>query len=104
METRARRRSWTTSTVPVLLKFPDYARDGDSHATIGGFSEDLAATAHRLAFNMREFARGGKYEAFFNGRSPFDIHSDEFVVLELGKLEQQRSLFQRRGPPGDQPR
>jgi conjugal transfer ATP-binding protein TraC len=76
-----------------LQSFPDCVRGGDTEATNSGFSEELAATAHRLAFNMREFARGGKYEVFFNGKSPFDIHSDEFVVLELGKLEQQRSLF-----------
>jgi len=76
-----------------LQKYPDHAQNGDGEPINGGFSEELAATAHRLAFNMREFARGGKYEVFFNGKSPFDIRNDEFVVLELGKLEQQRSLF-----------
>jgi conjugal transfer ATP-binding protein TraC len=76
-----------------LQTYPDCARDSDSAAAMGGFSEELEAIAHRLAFNMREFARGGKYEVFFNGHSPFDIRNDEFVVLELGKLEQQRSLF-----------
>ncbi|MGD0235582.1 MAG: TraC family protein [Syntrophorhabdales bacterium] len=72
-----------------LKAYPDDAKEGVN----GGFSDELSATAHRLAFTMREFARGGKYEAFFNGRSPFNIRDDEFVVLELGKLEQQRSLF-----------
>ncbi len=75
-----------------LKSYPAHARD-DGKEMEGGFSEELSAIAHRLAFNMREFARGGAYEVFFNGRSPFDIHNDEFVVLELGKLEQQRSLF-----------
>jgi conjugal transfer ATP-binding protein TraC len=76
-----------------LRRYPDRARESSVESANGGFSEELAATAHKLAFNMREFARGGKYEIFFNGKSSFNIHDDEFVVLELGKLEHQRSLF-----------
>ena len=76
-----------------LRRYPDRARERSGESANGGFSEELAATAHKLAFNMREFARGGKYEVFFNGKSSFNIHDDEFVVLELGKLEHQRSLF-----------
>ena len=30
---------------------------------------------------------------YFNGPSGFNIHDDEFVVLELGHLEQQKQLF-----------
>lgn len=49
--------------------------------------------AHELAFNLREFCTGGAYGHIFNGRSTFNIGSDEFVVLELEKLLTDAQLF-----------
>jgi conjugal transfer ATP-binding protein TraC len=57
------------------------------------FTTELEITAHRLAFAMAEFSRDGRYGQYFNGPSGFNIHDDEFVVLELGHLEQQKQLF-----------
>lgn len=49
--------------------------------------------AHELAFNLRDFTSKGRYGRFFNGKSTFDISSDEFVVLELEQLKSQAELF-----------
>lgn len=49
--------------------------------------------AGMLSLNLREFTSDGSFGKFFNGRSTFDIRSDEFVVLELEHLKGQKALF-----------
>ncbi len=68
------------------------AKIGASSAN-AAFTNELEVTAHRLAFAMAEFSRDGRYGPYFNGPSGFTIHDDDFVVLELGHLEQQKQLF-----------
>ena len=76
-----------------LKTFPDNVT-GDHYKSMSSlFSAELTNIAHRLAFNMRQFSRDGMYGGFFNGRSSFNIHNDTFVVLELGKLSEQKALF-----------
>ena len=50
-------------------------------------------TASMLAFNLTDFTTQGNYGRWFNGRSNFNISSDEFVVLELEHLKPQKELF-----------
>jgi conjugal transfer ATP-binding protein TraC len=54
---------------------------------------ELAHLAKMLAFNLTEFTSGHLYGRWFNGRSDFDISSDEFVVLELMHLRARPELF-----------
>lgn len=49
--------------------------------------------AREMAFNLRDFRSDGIYGRFFNGKSTFDIRSDDFVVLELDRLKPQKELF-----------
>lgn len=53
----------------------------------------IVEQAGMLSFNLREFTSQGTFGRYFNGRSTFDIRSDEFVVLELEHLKGQTSLF-----------
>ena len=46
-----------------------------------------------MAFNLKDFRKEGIYGNFFNGKSSFDIRSDDFVVLELERLKPQAELF-----------
>lgn len=75
-----------------LTLYPRYATDEDFEHN-PGFQKELAITAHRLAFNMHQFARDGVYGRYFNGKSTFNIKNDEFVTLELGKISSKRDLF-----------
>jgi len=56
-------------------------------------NENFTLLAHTLAFNLSEFTSDGSFGRWFNGKSNFDISSDEFVVLELDKLKHMRELF-----------
>ena len=76
-----------------LAKYPMYAGNDEEEHNNTLFREELATTAHRLSFNMRQFARGGQYEKYFNGASTFNIRNDEFVTLELGKISSKKELF-----------
>ena len=73
-----------------LMKFPDLPGAGlDEMAD----NKKLIATARKLAFNIREFTSHGFHGEFFTGQSSFDIHRDEFVVLELENLKVQPDLY-----------
>lgn len=76
-----------------LRTYPQNAHTDDHTQMIASLSEELINTAQKLAFNMRQFSREGLYGGFFNGPSDFNIYEDEFVVLELGKLSDQKALF-----------
>ena len=69
------------------------AKVGTPSSGSAAFTTELEITAHRLAYAMAEFSRDGRYGQYFNGPSQFNIHDDDFVVLELGHLEQQKQLF-----------
>ncbi len=49
--------------------------------------------AKRMAFNLRDFKKNGRFGDFFNGESTFNIAQDDFVVLELERLKPQKELF-----------
>lgn len=49
--------------------------------------------AHELAFNLYDFTSKGNFGQYFNGKSTFNIANDDFVVLELEKLNSQKELF-----------
>jgi conjugal transfer ATP-binding protein TraC len=53
----------------------------------------LVPRAQELAFNLAQYDIDGDYGRFFNGRSTFDISSDDFVVLELERLRERKDLF-----------
>lgn len=73
-----------------LMKFPDApGADLDEMAD----NPKLIETARNLAFNIREFTSHGSHGKCFIGPSTFDIHSDEFVVLELENLKVQPDLY-----------
>lgn len=54
---------------------------------------DWATIAQNMALNLSDFTPSGQYGRYFNGRSNFDISSDEMVVLELEYLKSQKDLF-----------
>ena len=70
-----------------LSTFPKYF-DGDRQNV-----QFAVKKAHALAFNLRDFIASGYYGRFFNGKSTFDISSDQFVVLELDRLKGDKELF-----------
>ncbi len=77
------------AVVNYLKVFPKHVDNVDEHKDL-----DFAVNkAHELAFNLTDFKSTGIYGRFFNGKSTFDISSDEFVVLELERLRTQRELF-----------
>ena len=71
----------------------DYLANFESFAGEFGEVPKLSLLAKTLAFNLTEFTSGHLYGRWFNGRSDFDITSDEFVVLELQHLRPKPELF-----------
>ncbi len=75
-----------------LSQFPKYAGD-----EFDGYTEqDIAIfrnAAQTLAYNLKDFTSGQAFGRWFNGKSNFDISTDEFVVLELEHLKPQKELF-----------
>jgi conjugal transfer ATP-binding protein TraC len=55
--------------------------------------QGVVDTAKIMAFNMSDFTSNGIYGRYFNGKSTFDISSDDFVILELQKLKEVKDLF-----------
>lgn len=53
----------------------------------------LESEARGMGFNLRDYCSAGMYGHFFNGKSTFNIHDDEFVVLELEALKNSPDLF-----------
>ncbi len=54
---------------------------------------DLKRIATTLAFNLRAFTSAGEHGKWFNGPSTLNIESDDFVVLELQELKENKELF-----------
>lgn len=73
-----------------LMKFPD-APGSDLDEMSDNLK--LIEAARKMAFNIREFTSHGFHGKFFVGPSTFDIHHDEFVVLELENLKAQPDLY-----------
>jgi conjugal transfer ATP-binding protein TraC len=71
----------------------EYLANFESFAGEFGEVPKLSLLAKTLAFNLTEFTTGHLYGRWFNGRSDFDIGSDEFVVLELKHLQPKPELF-----------
>lgn len=70
-----------------LETFPEHAKN---------LKTDLPALkdlASEMAFNLIEFTTQGNYGRWVNGPSTLDIANDEFVVLELEHLKEQKELF-----------
>lgn len=100
-----------TETQQTLMKHAvdfAYARDGGEfgiqhvHEYLktypalaeGGAKLDTATPiANEMAFNLADWIPGGRYGAMFNGKSTFNIAADDFVVLELEQLLNDRELF-----------
>lgn len=55
--------------------------------------EGAIPLANEMAFNLRDFCSRGVYGRIFNGKSNFNIASDQFVVLELERLLTNAQLF-----------
>ena len=57
------------------------------------YSEDIQNIATALAFTLGDFAEGGTYAKYFQGRSTLQIDQDDWVVLELERLMGIPQLF-----------
>ncbi|RMB05046.1 TraC family protein [Eilatimonas milleporae] len=73
-----------------LATFPAHAEEEVEQTGVYDF---LIEKARTLAFNLAPFCSEGEYGRYFNGKSTFDIHEDDFVVLELDRLRQFPQLF-----------
>lgn len=76
-----------------LKTYPLHAGSEFSEKISSSGMEDIKGSAHKLAFNLKDFMRDGQYGQWFNGPSNFNITDDDFVVLELEELESQPELF-----------
>ncbi|MBN2570068.1 MAG: TraC family protein [Deltaproteobacteria bacterium] len=76
-----------------LNSFPEQASGEEKEGIDNSRMEAFSDIAHELAFNLTEYINSGIYGKWFNGPSNFDISNDEFVVLELEHLKQQKELF-----------
>ena len=65
--------------------YPKLAKDVDY--------EGAVPLAREMAFNIRDFCTGGQYGRIFNGKSNFNIASDQFVILELERILDNAQLF-----------
>lgn len=73
-----------TTVFQFLKEFKKY---GDSD------SREICEAAEKLAFSLADWTNDGVYAKYFNGRASFNIASDEMVVLELGRIKSQSSLY-----------
>lgn len=55
--------------------------------------DQLTPMAREMAFNLQDFSSKGRYGRMFNGKSTFNISSDDFVVLEMERLLTDPELF-----------
>lgn len=55
--------------------------------------DQLIPLAKEMAFNLHDFSSKGRYGRMFNGKSTFNIGSDDFVVLEMERLLTDPELF-----------
>ena len=56
--------------------------------------ESAIPTAKEMSYNLGDFTLDGKYGRLFNGKSTLNISKDDFVVLELENIMNDRELFQ----------
>lgn len=70
-----------------LSTYPKYVMD-QSRSPL-----EITEKAKLMGFNLQDWISDGRYGRFANGKSTFDISSDEFVVLELERLKGQPELF-----------
>ena len=85
-------------TQPSIASFVDGVEgETSSNEESSGFSdrfkEVLRNLGHSLAFALEDFSSRGKYGNYFCGPSNFKIKEDDFVVLELDYLKNQKELF-----------
>lgn len=72
----------------------EFLKTYPKHAIDDGANLDFASQlAHEMAFNLMDWTSKGRYGAMFNGKSTFDISSDDFVVLEMERLMTDEELF-----------
>jgi len=73
----------------------DYLENIEHHAKGERILEVRSAveSAKVMAYNLRDFTSKGVYGRFFNGVSNFNIKDDEFVVVELQQLKEEKELF-----------
>jgi len=72
----------------------EYLRTFPKHVRGEAYELPIAVErAKEMAFNLGDFCTDGDHGHFFNGKSTFNISSDDFVVLELERLKPQRELF-----------
>lgn len=73
----------------------DYLENIEHHAKGERILEVRSAveSAKIMAYNLRDFTSKGVYGRFFNGVSNFNIKDDEFVVVELQQLKEEKELF-----------
>lgn len=68
-----------------LSNYPKFCKEGAL--------EGARERAHEMAFNLRDFCSKGVFGNLFNGKATFDISSDQFVVMELERLQNNPALF-----------
>ncbi|GHG07087.1 TraC family protein [Thalassotalea marina] len=73
----------------------DYLENIETHAKGEKILDVKRAveSAKIMAYNLRDFTSQGVYGRFFNGVSNFNIKDDEFVVVELQQLKEEKELF-----------
>lgn len=59
----------------------------------GQHLDALVPLAHELAYNLQEWTTNGQFGRLVNGPGALDLSNDDFVVLELDKLVDNKSLF-----------
>lgn len=84
---QGRQQEGITAVYEYLKSYPKLAELEDN------LPPDILETAHRMAFNLKDFTHTGRYGKFFNGPSNFNIASDDLVVIELEQLRNKTELF-----------
>ena len=78
----------TEAGIDTVYEYLSNVKDRDATAT-----EEICKAGLTLAYNLTSYTSKGPYGRFFNGPSTFDISKDDFVVLELEHLSQNKELF-----------
>lgn len=55
---------------------------------------EIVNIAHILAYQMKDFCRGGEFERIFCGKNEFDISDEKMVVVELEHVRSIKPLYQ----------
>lgn len=54
---------------------------------------DFTSRAKKIAFNLKDWVKDGKYGTWFNGPSTVDLIKERMIVLELDKIKRTKGLF-----------